>query len=63
MWSKFHPAIKVIGETSNIVDAFSILDYGPVNFVFDKNSTRLFGNDPRECINNGCLAGIPLGSP
>ena len=60
MWSKFHTAIKVVRETSNIVDAFSILVYGPVNFVFDKYGTRLFGDDPRECIDNGCLAGIPL---
>ena len=28
---KFHPAIKVVRETSDIVDAFSLLIYVPAN--------------------------------
>tara|TARA_B100000674_G_scaffold449611_1_gene418923 strand:- start:325 stop:450 length:126 start_codon:yes stop_codon:yes gene_type:complete len=31
MVEKFHPAIKVIRETSDIVDAFSLLIYVPSN--------------------------------
>jgi len=31
MVEQFHPAIKVVRETSDIVDAFSLLIYVPAN--------------------------------
>ena len=58
MVQKFHPAIKVIRETPDIVEAFSPLVYVPANFIFDKTGKRLFGNGQREYIDKDRLEGI-----
>ena len=56
MVEKFHPAIRVIRETPDVVEAFSPLVYVPANFVFDKTGKRLFGDGNREYIDKDRLA-------
>ena len=58
MVEKFHPAIRVIRETPDVVEAFSPLVYVPANFVFDKTGKRLFGDGNREYIDKDRLAQI-----
>lgn len=58
MVEKFHPAIKVIRETPEIVEAFSPLVYVPANFVFDARGKRLFGDGNREYIDKEKLGEI-----
>jgi hypothetical protein len=58
MVEKFHPAIKVIRETPEIVEAFSPLVYVPANFVFDAGGKRLFGDGNREYIDKEKLGEI-----
>jgi len=58
MVEKFHPAIRVIRETPDVVKAFSPLVYVPANFVFDKTGKRLFGDGNREYIDKDRLAQI-----
>lgn len=58
MVEKFHPAIKVIRETPQVVKAFSPLVYVPANFVFDKTGKRLFGDGQREYIDKDRLTQI-----
>lgn len=56
MVEKFHPAIRVIRETPDVVEAFSPLVYVPANFVLDKTGKRLFGDGNREYIDKDRLA-------
>ena len=58
MVEKFHPAIRVIRETPDVVEAFSPLVYVPANFVFDKTGKRLFGDGNRDYIDKERLAQI-----
>ena len=58
MVEKFHPAIRVIRETPEIVEAFSPLVYVPANFVFDPAGKRLFGDGNREYIDKDRLTEI-----
>lgn len=58
MVKNFHPAINVIRETPEIVDAFSPLVYVPANFVFDKAGKRIFGDGNREYIDKEKLTEI-----
>ncbi len=48
---EFHPAIRVVHETPELVKAFAPLVYVPANFVFDKTGKRIFGDGKRNPIN------------
>ncbi|MGI9380721.1 MAG: hypothetical protein ACR2OW_13850 [Methyloligellaceae bacterium] len=51
MVRKFHPAIRVVHETEDIVKAFSPLVYVPANFFFDSKGRRIYGNGERQYLN------------
>ncbi len=48
---EFHPAIRVVHETPELVKAFSPLVYVPANFVFDKTGKRIYGDGQRNPMN------------
>ena len=50
MVGEFHPDIRVIRETPQIVDAFAPLVYVPANFVFDRTGKLIHGDGNREYL-------------
>ena len=50
MVDQFHPEIRVIHETPEIVKSFSPLVYVPANFLFDAKGKRLFGDGNRKYL-------------
>lgn len=53
MVREFHPGIKVISETPDIVKAFSPLVYVPANFIFDRKGKLVYGDGNREYLSKG----------
>ncbi len=58
---EFHPAIRVISETPNIVKAFSPLVYVPANFIFDRKGRLVFGDGNREPLDKDDVARLIKG--
>ncbi len=52
MVNTFHPAIRVIRASQRIERDFAPLAYVPVNFVFDGQGRRVFGEGQRHFLSN-----------
>ena len=50
MVREFHPDIRVVSETPDIVKAFSPLVYVPANFIFDRIGKLVYGDGNREYL-------------
>lgn len=50
MVREFHPDIRVVSETPDIVKAFSPLVYVPANFIFDRKGKLVYGDGNREYL-------------
>lgn len=56
MVKQFHPEIRVIHESPEIVNEFSPLVYVPANFLFDGKGKPLFGDGNRQYLSKNDIA-------